>query len=449
MTGRPNRFRRGLLATAAALALLAAACSDDDDTGGSSSETTTGGGGGTDLSGQTVRVLGPETGAEADGVIAAFAPFEEATGATVEYTGTRDAETQVRTAAEAGGDALPDIFLAPQPGLVKDLASSITPLTAELAEKVKADYDPYLADLVTVDGNTLGIPVKGDVKSLVWYSPPVFAEGGYEVPETWDELIALQDQMKADGLTPWCIGIESGEATGWAFTDWMEDIMLRTAGPEVYDQWVNHEIPFNDPQVLEAANVLGEIWFTDGNVLGGRDAIASTGVQSAGLPVLDGDCGMVKISNFYVANFRDANPDVTFGEDGDINVFYLPTMNDDFGEVMLSGGMYAVAFNDKPSTLATMEYIESVDYANNRLRADIGGFITPNRNVDLTLYTDPLEQTFGELLVESDPVRFDASDLMPSAVGAGSFWKEGTNFVSGSIDAEQFLDNVEASWPSS
>ncbi len=127
------------------------------------------------------------------------------------------------------------------------------------------------------------MPNKADVKSLVWYSPKVFAENGYEIPETWDDLIALQDQMKTDGIAPWCIGIESGDATGWPLTDWMEDIMLRLHGPDVYDQWVAHEIPFNDPQVQEVAEMVEDIWFTDGNVLGGRQSIASTGF-AAGRP---------------------------------------------------------------------------------------------------------------------------------------------------------------------
>jgi alpha-glucoside transport system substrate-binding protein len=449
-----KRFRRGLLVGLTALAMVAAACGDDDDEGDGGAATTQAGGsdttaasGGGDLSGETVTILGPEVGAEADGVTEAFVPFSEATGAKVEYTGTRDAETQVRTAAEAGGDALPDIFFAPQPGLVRDLAPNIVPLSDSLLATVTSDFDPYFAELVTVDGKALGVPAKGDVKSLVWYSPAMFEEKGYTVPETWDDMIALADKMKADGITPWCVGIESGEATGWTFTDWMEDIMLRMHGPEVYDQWVAHEIPFNDPKVLEVAEAVGEQWFAEGNVLGGREAIASTGFAAAGRPLLEGQCGLHRQANFYAAQFKDAKPDVTFGEDGDVNVFYLPTMSDEFGKVLLSGGVYAVAFNDEPATVAALEYIASADYANARIKADKGGFLSPNKTHDTSLYSTELDRTLAEILVTADPLRFDASDLMPGEVGAGSFWKEGTNYVSGTIDAQEFVDNVEASWP--
>jgi alpha-glucoside transport system substrate-binding protein len=287
------------------------------------------------------------------------------------------------------------------------------------------------------------------VKSLVWYSPTVFAENGYEVPETWDDMIALQDQMKADGITPWCVGIESGEATGWTFTDWMEDIMLRMYGPEVYDQWVSNELKFDDPKVQDVAEAVGDIWFTDGNVLGGREAIASTGFATAGLPILDGECGMHRQANFYAAQFKDADPEVTFGADGDVNVFYLPTMSDEFGKVTLAGGVYAVAMNDKPETLAALAYLASPDFANNRIKANKGGYLSPNKAHDTSLYADELDRTLADILVTADPVRFDASDLMPGAVGAGAFWKDGTNYVNGTEDVDTFLKNVQAAWPQS
>jgi len=335
----------------------------------------------------------------------------------------------------------------PQPGLVADLAEHITPVPQSTLDAHEDSYDPYLWELVTVDDKVLGVPNKGDVKSLVWYSPSVFEEKDYEIPETWDALIELQDTMKADSIAPWCIGIESGDATGWTLTDWMEDLMLRVHGPEVFDQWVAHEIPFNDPKVKEVAQMVEDIWFTEGNVLNGRQSIASTGFAQAGLPIADGACGMHRQANFYAANFSDANADIAFGPDGDVNTFYLPTISDEFGQVTLSGGTYIVAFNDDADTLKAIEFLASEDYANARIESDFGGFLSPNKNHDTGLYSSSLDQTLAEILVTADPVRFDGSDSMPSEVGAGSFWLEGTNWVLGTNDLDQFLDNVEASWP--
>ena len=431
---------RRLGAIAALFAVVLAACAeadDGDDAGGGGS----GGGGG----GGAVTISGPETGSEADGFTEAFADFTEETGIEIDYTGSRDFETQIRVAAE-GGD-LPDIGVIPQPGLVRDLSEKITPVPKSILDKHQEQFNEYLWELVTVDGDIYGVPNKADVKSLVWYSPKTFKAKGYEVPETWDEMIALQNKMKADKIAPWCIGIESGDATGWTLTDWMEDIMLRLHGPDVYDQWVAHKIPFNDPKVVEAAEMVEDIWFAEGNVLNGRQSIASTGFKQAGLPIAEGTCGMHRQANFYAAEYV-AKGGITFGEDGDVNVFYLPTMSDDFGKVMLSGGTYVVAFNDDEDTLQALEFLASPEYADARNKAKKGGFLSPNSDHDTALYADDLDRTLAELLVESETVRFDGSDNMPSDVGSGSFWKEGTNWVLGSTDLKTFLGNVESSWPS-
>jgi alpha-glucoside transport system substrate-binding protein len=441
-----GRAARRLLAVLAALSLLTAACTESDDEDDVASDAGSEGDGAAAEGDGEVTIAGPETGAEADGFQQAFAAFTEETGTTISYSGSRDFETQVRVAAEGG--ELPDIGVIPQSGLATDLADNIVPVSQEVLDANREDYSETLWELVTVDGEVLGVPNKGDVKSLVWYSPSVFEENGYEIPETWDDLMSLADTMKADGIAPWCIGIEAGDATGWPLTDWMEDIMLRLHGPEVFDQWVSHEIPFNDPKVKEVAEMVEEIWFTEGNVLNGRASIASTGFGAAGLPILDGQCGLHRQANFYAAQFTAADPEVTFGPDGDVDAFYLPTISDDFGQVTLSGGTWVVAFNDDPDTLAAIEYMATAEFANARIETDTGGFISPNRAHDTELYTSPLDQTLAEILVEADPVRFDGSDVMPGEVGAGSFWREGTNWVLGTNDLDTFLDNVEASWPS-
>lgn len=430
------------LAVVAALTLVSAACAQEEaDTGGEA-----GGGASGEPRKTAITISGPETGAEADGFTASLKAFTDDSGIQVTYSGSRDFETQIRVAAE-GGD-LPDIAVIPQPGLVKDLANKITPVPKNVLDEHKDQFNPYLWELVTEGTRVLGVPNKADVKSLVWYSPKTFMTKGYKIPQTWDEMISLQDKMKADGIAPWCIGIESGDATGWPLTDWMEDIMLRLHGPDVYDQWIAHEIAFNDPKVVQAAEMIEKIWFGQGNVLNGRQSIASTGFAQAGLPVADGKCGMHRQANFYAAQFKDRG-NVTFGDDGDVSAFYLPTINDRFGKVMLSGGTYVVAFNNNAATLEALKFLASPEYANARNEAAKGGFISPNKEHDTAKYADDLDRTLAELLVKSDPLRFDGSDSMPSEVGAGSFWKEGTNWVLGSSDAKTFLNNVEASWPKS
>ena len=399
------------------------------------------------LAGSVVTILGPETGSEAEGFLAGFEPLRERTGIVVRYSGTRDATTELNLAVEAGDP--PDIVIIPQPGRIKQFGESgdAVALPQSMLDNIGGSYDPFWFDLATTGGNVYGVPNKGDVKSLVWYSPQAFADNGYAIPQTWAELEALMEQMKGNGHTPWCVGIESGAATGWAFTDWMEDMMLRVHGPDVYDQWVDHEIPFNDPRVVEVAEFVGNIWFTEGNVSGGRDLISQRSFREMAAAHLNGECMMHRQANFAGAHYLEAGAS-SLGPDGDVNVFYLPTISDEFGTVVLGAGTHAVAFTDKPETLAVLEYIGTAEYANARIASDKGGFLSPNRDHDTSLYSSSFDRGLAEILVSANPFRFDASDLMPGEVGAGEFWRSGTDFVSGSKTAEEFAEDVEDAWPS-
>ena len=228
------------------------------------------------------------------------------------------------------------------------------------------------------------MPAKADLKSLVWYSPTAFEEGGYEVPETMEDLLAMADEMIANGDTPFCVGIGSDAATGWPMTDWIEDFMLRLKGPEVYDQWVNHEIPFDDPDVVEVVEYVYDLWSTEGMVYGGTENIASTPFADAGLPLLEGQCMMHRQGNFYAANWPEGTE---IGAEGEVNAFYLPTFADqDFGQVTLSGGIYAAAFSDRPEVMQVLEFIGSTDYAD--ARAPVGGFLAPNQDTDASAVPD-------------------------------------------------------------
>ena len=236
-----------------------------------------------DLSGQTVTVAGPWLAPENATFNAVLSYFEDATGADVQYSGSDSFEQQIRIDLQAGSP--PNLAIFPQPGLAADMASQglLEPLSSDLRDIISNDFAASQSwiDLGTYadengDDQFYGIFYRVNVKSLVWYSPDNFADYGYDVPETMEELIELSDQMVADGVTPWCIGLGSGAATGWPATDWVEDMMLRVNEPSVYDQWVSHEIPFNDPRVVEAIDLFGQFAKNDDYVQGGSQAVAST-----------------------------------------------------------------------------------------------------------------------------------------------------------------------------
>ena len=230
------------------LGLGAAAC------GGGSSAGGTAAGGDTDcsaysqygdLKGKTVSIFTGIVTPEDKPQIDSYKPFEKCTGATINYIGDKSFETQVLVQARAGNP--PDLAIIPQPGLLAQLVS--TGKVVKAPDAVASNVDKFWGQdwkgYGTIDGTFYAAPLGASVKSLVWYSPSEFADNGYTIPTTLDELKTLSDKIAATGKKPWCAGISSGEATGWPVTDWMEDMMLRLSGPEEYDKWVNHEIAFN------------------------------------------------------------------------------------------------------------------------------------------------------------------------------------------------------------
>lgn len=439
--------RRRLAALAVVAGVVLAACGDDDETtttdateDTSGSEGTTGGGD-KPFDGTTVTILSSIRDVEAERLETAWAAFEAETGIDIVHEGSATFEDDLKLRVD-GGDA-PDLAFIPQPGLLATLArdGKVVPL-ADLQDDVEANDISGWIELGSVDGTFYAPPFGTNIKSLVWYSPEAFTTAGYEIPTTWQALLDLSQKIVDDGGTPWCVGAESGGATGWVLTDWTEDIVLRTAGADVYDQWVAHEIPFNDPAIVAAVDQVGAIVKNDDFVVGGAQSIPSTTFQESPLGLLDGSCFMHRQANFIGNQFPE---DVTKGPDGQINAFYLPTVNADDPKVMLGGGEVIGAFADRPEVAAVAEFLTSAEYANERLK--LGNWLTPNKNADISLITDPLEKQFAELLISSDVFRFDGSDLMPGPVGAGSFWSEMVEWVVGSQDTQETLDNIEASWP--
>lgn len=394
--------------------------------------------------GQVVTVFGAFVDEEARRFEEAIRPFEEATGIDVQYEGSGDFETLIFVRDEAGDP--PDVAALPQPGVMKNFAAkgSLVALPPEIVSRIDANYAPVWKELGSSDGNVYGVFHRVNVKSLVWYPKGPFEAAGYEIPTTWDELVALSDQMVADGNTPWCVGMESSGATGWVATDWVEDIMLRTAGPQVYDQWVNHEIPFNDERVKSAVETMGEIWLNPDYVLGGTTNILTVSFGDAPLPMFEDppQCWLHRQGNFIAGFFPE---DVQADLANQVGVFGLPGINPEWGTPALGGGDQFVMFNDRPEVRAFMEYLTTWQSGESWARA--GGALFPYKDQDLSAYPTDIERAQAELLLNAEVFRFDASDLMPGAVGAGSFWSGMVDYVSG-VDLDTVLSNIDASWPS-
>jgi len=390
-------------------------------------------------SGGAVTVLGVWGGDELSAFQEAVFPFTEETGIGMAFEGTRDLAAVLTTRVEAGNP--PDLAILPNPGQMYELAAAgnLVPIDSFMdVGQLQQDYAQAWLDLASYEGNLYGVFYKVANKSLVWYNPAAFAAAGYEVPTTWDELIALSDQIVADGGTPWCIGVESGAASGWPGTDWIEDIFLRTAGPAVYDQWVNHEIPWTDPAVKTAWEYFGQVAANEDYVWGGTTGVLSTFFGDSPVPLFDDPpgCYMHRQASFITGFFPEGV------EEGDYDFFPFPPIDPQWGTPVLGGADLIVMFNDTPEARQLLEYLASPEPQ--EIWAAAGGFISPHKGVSMDAYPDDLTRKMAEMVVSAEVFRFDASDLMPAAVGAGSFWTGVLDYVGGA-DLDAVLEEIEAS----
>ena len=401
-----------------------------------------------DLSGQTLTIFGPWLTADKDNFDVVVKMFEESTGAAVEYAGSDSFEQQIVIDTQAG--SAPNIAVFPQPGLAADLAGKglLTPLADGTGDWVRENYaaGQSWVDLGTYadasgEDQLYGFFYKVNVKSLVWYSPDNFADAGYEIPQTMEELIALSDQIVADGGTPWCIGLGSGGATGWPATDWVEDLMLRTQEPGVYDQWVSNEIPFNDPRVVAAIDTFGSFAKNDAYVDGGAAAVGTTDFRDSpkGLFTVPAKCYMHRQASFIPAFFPEGTE---LGVDADF--FYFPAYESkDLGKPVLGAGTLFTITNDSPAAQAFVAFLRTPEA--HEAWMSLGGFLTPHLGVDLAAYSSDTNRGLGTILRNATTFRFDGSDLMPGAIGAGTFWTGMVDYVSGS-DAKSVADAIQESW---
>ncbi|NHA69597.1 ABC transporter substrate-binding protein [Phycicoccus flavus] len=449
---------RKVLAVAgvAALSLTTAACGSSSDGGGGSEST---GPDTTDysdwcgmkseLQGKSVSIYTSIVTPEDASHKASYKEFEDCTGVKINYEGDKDFEKNLPQRAQSGN--LPDIAFIPQPGLLQTMVD--TGLAIPASETVGKEVDEYFGEdwrkYGSVDDELYAAPLGANVKSYVWYSPKMFKDKGYEVPTTWDDLMSLTEKIAADdpGAKPWCAGFGSGTATGWPGTDWLEDVLLRTAGPDVYDQWVDHSIPFNDPKVSEAlgkvAAILKDPKYTNGG-FGDPSTIATTQFQDGGQPILKNKCYMHRQASFYASNWPEGTK---VAEDGDVWAFYLPSV-DESSKPVLGGGEFVATFRDAPEVKAFAAFLASPDWANAKAKATKGGgWVSANKGLEVKNLVSPIDQQSAEILQDPKAVfRFDGSDMMPSAVGAGTFWTQMTNWVKGQDD-KTTLDNIEQSWP--
>lgn len=391
--------------------------------------------------GGSVSVVGVWGGNELESFMAMVKPFEEATGVKVEFEGTRDLNAVLTTRLQGGNP--PDVAALPGPGQMAEFArgGKLVPLDGVLdLAAMKEQYAQSWIDLATVDGKVYGVFVKAALKGLIWYSPKAFKAAGYEVPKTWDELQQLTDRIAKDGKTPWCVGLESGAASGWPATDWIEDIMLRTAGAQTYDKWYRHEIAWTDPAVKRAWELFGAIAANPKSVYGGTQAVLSTNFGESPFPLFTDPpgCYLHHQATFIQDFIQKQYPNLKPAEDFDF--FAFPPIDPNVPKAVEAAGDLVGMFKDTPQARALITYLTTPEAQ--AIWVKRGGALSPNRKVSLDQYPDPLSRRGAEILTSAEVVRFDASDLMPEAVNS-AFWKGTLDYVQNPQRLDEILAGIE------
>ena len=411
------------------LALVAASCGGDDGGGGAE--------GSEDVTGD-ISIMAIWGGEEQESFQAVIDGFEELyPNVNVTYNSGGDNLAPLLSSAVEGGNP-PDLAAIGQPGLMAQFAEqgAIQPLD-DIRDTIVASFGESVADVGAVDGTQYGLLFKASNKSTIWYNVASFDEAGVEPPETWEELQEAASTIQAAGITPYSVGVD----VGWPITDLFENVYIRTAGVEKYDQLTRHEIPWTDQSVKDALAVMAEIVGNPDNLAGGTDESLETEMPASVAKVFSDE---PEASMVIIGDFAPGVTETTLEPETGFNVFAFPSIEGSEPAVV-GGGDIFVEFKDSPAADAFLEYLTTTDAA--EIWASRGGFSSPNKNLDTSVYPDEITQTTAGALGEAEIFRFDMSDLQPSAFGgtpgAGLF-KAFTDFVQNPEDIDGITQQMEA-----
>jgi alpha-glucoside transport system substrate-binding protein len=412
------------------------------------------------FAGKKVSIQTQWIGGEGAGFAAAIADFQKASGITIQVDSITSSHEAILKTRIQGGNP-PDLAVLAQPtavlayadqGKVIDLASFMD------AKKLTDEHAATIGPL-TKDNHIWGLPYKADSKSVIWYPIKAFQAKGYQVPTTWDELIALSDKIVADGSHPWCASAGGpGAATGWQVTDFVEEVILKTKGIDYYNNWINHTVTFEDPGIKDALDkYVAKIYFTPNYVDGGGQAVVNQDQKTTMDPMFDQDlaapgCWMQKVPIWYGPDFfpdqRTSGQPSKFKLGEDVGIMPFPTIDPAFNGAEGSGDSVMVLV-DRPEVRAFAEFLATPEGIENWIKGV--GVISTNNKTPADWYAGNYKLTVGAaVLSKATYVGFDASDLMPPAVGQGTFWKQMVDWLNNNgSNTDAVLQAIDASWPSS
>ncbi len=379
--------------------------------------------------------------------------FPASSGIKVKVTTLASFDTDITTKIKAG--QAPDIAMWPQPGGLLKQKAKLVPLdkllgASTLNSIIKTEVPGF--ELLGKSGNTTyGLPVSANLKSIVFYNPAVFAANGWTVPTTQAQLDALQTKIASSGKAyPWCAGTESGGATGWSLTDWMEELVLKNAGVATYNQWWKGQVHWNNPAIVKAGNALASTLLAAGETPGGGPGVTSRNfglATTAGLFETDktkGACALLKQGSFITGFFPDAiQAELKAGNYAHVGVFAYPS--GPAGGAVLGGGDTAGVFHNNPAVAAVAKFIMSDKMGTHGYAAKAAGFLSPHKTFNPAYLGTSLNKKFQTIFSKASGFGFDGSDQAPPAVNAAE-WSELTNWFAGKETMAQAFAIIDAAY---
>ncbi|HJU49026.1 MAG TPA: extracellular solute-binding protein [Gaiellaceae bacterium] len=424
---RPHRRTIAALLAVALLSGIAAGCGGDD-----------GGGANGDVSG-SISVMGIWTGEEQKSFEAVIAGFnEEYPDVKVNYNSAGDNLPTVLSTAVEGGNP-PDVAAIAQPGLMTGFVEKGALEPLDYAKDAAVDnFGQSVVDTGSVDDTFYGLMWKANNKSTVWYNVAAFDDAGVEPAETWDDFVKNGETIKASGLPAYSIA----GADGWTLTDLFENIYLRTAGADKYDQLSTHEIPWTDQSVKDALTEMAKVFQDGQNIAGGTSGALQTDFPTSVSNVFSNN---PKAAQVIEADFVNGVVETPLEPQTGFNVFTFPQVGDSPPSVVGAGNLF-ITFRTNPAIEAFINYMTTPESA--EIWAERGGFSSPNKNLDADVYPDEILRTTAEDLSSAEVFRFDLSDLQPAAFGATAgqgMWKLFQDFLQNPDDVDGIADKLEQS----
>ncbi len=395
--------------------------------------------GGKELGGK-VTMLGVLGGAELDAFESVVEPFEKATGVEVQYEGTRDFAAVLQTRVDGGNP--PDVVATPAIGEMAGFAEKgdLVNLRSVVGDDVlNANFSKSLLETASLDGGVFGIFNSVNLGGLIWYNPNVY--DGPTDPESWDELQGWAQEKAGSDIAPWCVGLESGAASGWPAADFIDEILLRQAGPEFHQRWRDGEEPWTSPEVKQAYETYGGM-VEEGMVYGGTTTALSTNFAKAANPMFTDQpaCYLHEQATFMGGIITDSFPNLEPGED--LDFFPAPDFNPEFPAIRSISGEIVGMINETPQSTALVKYLATREAG--VLIASTGRWLSPNKNVDPSIYRDPFLQKASEVLAESEGTYSLGNSLMPQTE-VDAFWKSGLDYTRDPADLDNILETVQQS----